>query len=506
MKEIIFLVYRKLLPKILRKKIRYLYFLKFRYFFDPPFINAAVGNRMDEYIEAYKKDLNKINQGNINFSPNVEYNLDFLHQSFNKFGVRSNNIISNWWSGFVKLSCLGDEKKFDQLNKSLIDQIKNSNFDSLEYWEIMNISVFSSGLGLIDLGYHLRKKAIKVALNYPSVLDKYKSWKLKAKLSALLENLNYNEFDQLLPLLKKRSKKFYFGFYKKIKKRWAEEHFQLNYLRRLIEINKLSVNKDLNDLDNLVDLKFRKLIEGKKIAIVGPVESDQKNGREIDSHEIVIRFNQLKKNGAGNPIIKGSKCDITYLSGGRAEFLKKNGAKGWSSNVPWIICKEISGLSSIVEKFRSDGTDLKSLNFRALKLVDLAVFKGNLLFVPLVVLDILRFAPAKISIFHVDLYLTGKKNEEYSANLPSGYERMVPIFISKNHDIISQYLILEQFWKKGLITGDKRFDEIMKMGEEKYNNEYQKIYRKKIMQIGIKNYILDYQKFYSELIKIRNSK
>ena len=505
MKKIIFFIYRKLLPKILRKKIRYLYFLKLRYFFDPPFIHGTVGNRMEDYIEAYKKELNKIDQKSINLSAKVEYKLDFLHQSFNKFEVRSDNIISKWWSNFVVLSCLNDEKKFDQLNKSLINQIEDSNFDSLEYWEIINISVFSCGLGLIDLGYHLRKKAIKVALNYPLVFDKYNSWKLKAKLSALLETFNYNEFDQLLPLLKKRSKKVYFGFYKKIKKRWAEEHSQLNYLRRVMEINKLPVNKNLTDFDNLADLKFRKLIEGKKIAIVGPVETDQKNGHEIDSHEIVIRFNQLKKDGAGNPIIKGSRCDITYLSGGTAELLKKNGVTSWSSNVPWIICKEISSLSGVIEKFKSDGTDLKSQNFRALKPVDLAVLKGNLLYVPNVVLDILRFAPAKISIFHVDLYLTGKKNEAYSANLPSGYEKWVPIVISKNHDIISQYLILEQFWKKGLIKGDKRFEEIMKMGEEKYNNEYQKIYRKKIMQMGTKNYILDYQKFNRELIKIRNS-
>ena len=49
--------YRKLIPIFLRKKFRYFYHKKLRYFLNPPFINSAVGNRMEEFLEAYKKKL-----------------------------------------------------------------------------------------------------------------------------------------------------------------------------------------------------------------------------------------------------------------------------------------------------------------------------------------------------------------------------------------------------------------------------------------------------------------
>ena len=88
-------------------------------------------------------------------------------------------------ANFILLSCLFDEKKYQELNEYLISQIKNSNFNSLEYWELLRIYAFSIRVGLLELAYIFRKKAMDQALEYTSNLNYGKTWKIKAKLSAL---------------------------------------------------------------------------------------------------------------------------------------------------------------------------------------------------------------------------------------------------------------------------------------------------------------------------------
>lgn len=470
-------LYRKLIPFFLRKRFRNFYYKKLRYFLNPPFINSSVGNRMEEFLEAYKKEINTLTVN----SNVIKNRKNFLHKTFNKYEIRTEKIDKNWWSEFLVLSYLPKGEKFNQLNKFLIKNIDESNFDTLEYWELMNISAFSLALGLIEIGFSLRNKALDIAAKYPSNLDKHNSWKLKAKLSACLENRKYSEFDQLIPLLKKRLEKKYFGFFSSLKKRWQQEHYQLDYLRKVLgNYDHQPAKNDILNYDNEQDLKFREFIKGKKIAIVGPLDTTKEDGQEIDKADIVIRFNFLKEKSMGNPIIKGNRCDITYLSGGRSEFIIKNGGQNWSQEVSWIVCKSQIYSDEIIKKFSSESINIETLNARSIKSVDLAMFKGNLLFLPNVIIDLARFEPAKISIFHVDLLLSSKKTSIYASLLPENYEKLQPINVAKNHDIFSQFYILEFFWKQGFIRGDENFERIIKMGIKNYIINYQDTYRDRL--------------------------
>ena len=116
----------------------------------------------------------------------------------------SNLIDNKWWFDFLTLASLSGGKKFKNINQSLINSIETSNFSSLYCYEILHIYSLAIRFGLFELGYHLWEKSLNIALGYSNFTETKNAWKLKSKLSALLEKEKFFEFDQLLPLLKIR--------------------------------------------------------------------------------------------------------------------------------------------------------------------------------------------------------------------------------------------------------------------------------------------------------------
>ena len=464
-------IYHKIAPSFLKKKIRYIY--------NPVFTTTSVGNRIEDYVSGYKKQLIKNAQKKNNFIWPINKTHKFLHEAFNKHEVRSNLIKDQWWEDFMSLTKLPAGEEFEKINQSLIRRIENSNFDSLEYWEVMNIYSFTILFGLNEMAYHLRKKAFEIALNYPFYLEKYNSWKLKGKLSAYLEKGRYSEFESLFTSLKYRQKKKYIG-HNSLKVLWSKEEDSIGYLKELLSEYKSNSNISiLKNYDTDEDFKFRQFVQGKKIAIVGPQQSYKKDGYEIDNSDIVIRFNYFADNNLSDPTTKGSRCDISYFNGKMQENFIKDYCENFSSDLKWVISKDQDGPEKIVQKLSSNLILTKSFNIRSIKKIDHALFKGNLTALPNVVVDLARFNPSKINIFHADLMLSKKKNEPNY--ISAGFENYAHIGLAKNHDPITQFWILNFFWKRGLIKGDDRFVEIMNMGAENYMKEFQKNYRKSIL-------------------------
>ena len=475
----------------LRNKLKYFYRIyipfafraKTRYFY-PSFINGLVGGRINEVLEVYNNKFLKKNVSKLKSSLNYDQEIDLLHKAFKMNEIRSNIIHKDWWLDFITLCLVTKRKDFRHLNLSLIDRIEKSNFKSLEYWEVICISAFSIAVGLVEIGYNLHKKAIKIALSYPENLEKYESWKLKSKLSAYLETSNYSEFDRLFPVLESRLKKKYFGLFYWIKKKWKKEQFQLNYYREILKFYDHNINNydpkliknNFDKFDNEQDLQFRKFIEDKKIVIVGPVDTKKKDGFEIDKADIVIRFNHIGKNDWGDPTIKGSRCDITYINNNVSEIMIKDKSSSLiSDKETWVVCKDQESEKKILKKNNRKRSAL--LKVRSLKKIDLAVIKGNLLFLPNVLLDLARFRPKKITIFHIDFALTSKKETSYSAYIRKDYEKHLPIGLATNHDIFSQFSIIKFFWKRRFVKGDNVFEKIMKMDIKNYVKKYQGIYK-----------------------------
>ena len=164
--------YTNFIPKYLKIRISFL--------LDPLPLNIlrkTPSTRVENYFLIFKEESKKEN--------NHPINVQNLHKIFNKHLVRSHLIDNNWWSDLVILTRLNDGPKFQKLNKSLIDRIESSNFNSLEYFEVLDIYSLCIRLSLFQLGFYIRQKSISIALNYDLSVRKNENWKLRAKLTAL---------------------------------------------------------------------------------------------------------------------------------------------------------------------------------------------------------------------------------------------------------------------------------------------------------------------------------
>lgn len=97
---------------------------------------------------------------------------------------------------------------------------------------------------------------------------------------------------------------------------WFHKH---NFTNPKIEISAKIYEKILKSKQ---DAAFYNLIKDKKIAIVGngPCELGKNQGEEIDSHDVVIRFNEFHTKGYEKDY--GTKCDVWANYFGNTDFLK----------------------------------------------------------------------------------------------------------------------------------------------------------------------------------------
>ncbi len=452
-------IYYKLIPHFLRLKF-YRLELIVSYFFNP--LSKGKINRfaIEESFQACKKELAK---DNIVIKKNY-----YLHKAFNKYLIRSHIINDDWWTNFIYLTTLPKGIKFDEINKSLIKQIEFSNFNLLEHFEVLHFYSLSLRCGFFELGYYLRKKSLNIALGYSKISKKKDQWRLKAKLSALLETNNFLEFDNLFSIYKKKlnDDKYYFDF-----------------LRDLLIDKKKQSDLNLNIIsDNQKNQEFKKFIENKKIAIVSPSPSDKKDGYEIDKADAVIRTNNRTQNIENDYEFKGSRYDITYVNEGRAKQIIEKGVSSWPKDNLWIVGKEKNIAYLVLRKLSSVGIDTSIINSRTLTRIDRVLFNGSLNFLPNIIIDILRHNPKEILLYHFDMMLTKERVAGYISKSREG-GKSIKDLINYNlksfsgHDPITSFIFLKTLWKKGLINVDQYFERVIQMELKEYMKNLENNYR-----------------------------
>ena len=130
-------------------------------------------------------------------------------------------------------------------------------------------------------------------------------------------------------------------------------------------------------------------------------------------------------------------------------------------------------MDTILKRLSLDGIHIESFNTRVFKRIDNALFYGSLLMLPNIIIDILRYHPKEIYLYHFDLMLS--KDRNYKEKLSLDFTKSLA-----GHDPVINFIILKLFWKKGLIKGDKYFEEIIKIDTHDYMKNLQISYRKVI--------------------------
>ena len=188
-------------------------------------------------------------------------------------------------------------------------------------------------------------------------------------------------------------------------------------------------------------------------------------------------FNYIEERSSTDNNFKGMRCDISYLNFEKANHFIKQRANNLPRDISWIVCKSNKNSKSISSKLKfSSSSPTKA---RSIVNYNQILFNGTLNAIPNILLDLLCFNPASINIFHADLMVTVDRCDGYHSNTWKKDKDAKKHFLqecARAHDPITQYWILNKLKNNPLIRGDKRFEDVMQLGEQEYMTKLQNIY------------------------------
>ena len=135
-------------------------------------------------------------------------------------------------------------------------------------------------------------------------------------------------------------------------------------------------------------------------------------------------------------------------------------------------------METILKRLSSDGINVEHLNSRTLKRIDNVLFCGSLFMLPNIIVDLSRYNPKEIFLYHFDLLLSKDRIPGYLPDINNDKELHLKLIKNLSaHDPVINFVILKIFWKNGFIKGDHHIEEVMKMETEDYMKNLEKNYR-----------------------------
>ncbi len=417
--KILKLIYKLIPIKILKNKINNFYLEKANHF-------------LFKLSDASKQ----------NFSP-IKIKKIFL-----TFGIEFKNKDNEF---YYKLSNFITGNDNSEKNKIYLrDQIKSESCNSV---------TFNTWLGLRDifylrskfvLGGICRKKSIKSAQK--SKIGFFLSSKDKDR-SRLDDALNMKDVKDYF-----NESSLNYNFDKKLFKK---------YMSSLHKIEYDNLNNNLKDNEK----KFFNFLENKNVAIVGNALSENDDGLEIDSFDLVLRLNHINLNDKFDIRKKGSKTDITYVNGKIVDSLfDRNSAI--ANQVKAVVFK-FNNLDK-VKKFQELNPNLI---IKATNNYNFFSFYSSFNLLPITLFDLLETNVKKIKIFHLDLHLSKKKlYYPYLITPTENEKKKLGLQSFVKHDPMSQHEFLKKLYAHPKITGDEKFDKIMKLNTYEYLEKLEDCY------------------------------
>jgi glycerophosphoryl diester phosphodiesterase len=196
------------------------------------------------------------------------------------------------------------------------------------------------------------------------------------------------------------------------------------------------------------DRGFEDYVSGKTVAIVGPVNTGTKNGEEIDSFDVVVRFNHHDK-AEYRADLFGARTDVSYYTDPAFKKVVL-GTNSTLSDLAYAVpqkaevVSQLEGSSSIQAKLRSAYRQSNSVFFKS---------HGNAL--QRLLFDLLRFQVGEVKAFNMDMWLSSH-DKNYKARRP----KMDPhMFI--HHDLISNFRFTKHVVAHGALNVDKTLAKIL---------------------------------------------
>ena len=274
----------------------------------------------------------------------------------------------------------------------------------------------------------------------------------KKYIGKLFENARYDEILKVIPNLEKPHS----SLIKKIYNTFFVNTFDVNY-------------------NHEKDILFSDYIKDKRIAIVGPAKTENLDGQEIDEFDIVVRFNQRNKNGLSHDI-KGIKCDISYFNLEHINSLIDSGLSDWHKETNWLIVNSDATERKLSLLFKAKSIPVK-IRARNEGFNELSINTGYTA-LQKATIDLLQYNPKQIKVFHADFMITTNR---YSGYKPKSWsDDMKANFLNicyYSHDPLTQFLLMQNYYNLGRISGDRKFEEVINLSAEEYMLRLEKIYK-----------------------------
>ncbi|MGP4060490.1 hypothetical protein [Halobacillus sp. H74] len=302
--------------------------------------------------------------------------------------------------------------------------------------------------GLFKVAHVARTKGIESATNN-SFGESFNNTSIQS-LKAFADQGDLKSANETIAMIKKND------FDKSLLDRWEIFH-------TILKGDKKQANILCEPNFSKADRTFFNYISGKRVAIVGPAPVIEDLSKEINSFDVVIRFNykgELPKNGFGNRI------DVSYYNGGTANYLN-------NKDTYFLNDVKFSCFKSIRYQYQKD--KISNQEGRAFfPLPAEFLFSGNPNALPNVLFDILHFNPKYVKVFHCNLYLTNTphyKGYQLKKREKNSFWQAFAV-----HELITQFNFLKNIWKVKLFEPDKTLEAVLKLTPEKYMETMEEIY------------------------------
>ncbi|WP_022872416.1 hypothetical protein [Nesterenkonia alba] len=205
---------------------------------------------------------------------------------------------------------------------------------------------------------------------------------------------------------------------------------------------------------------FAELINGARVAVVGPAPTKEELGAFIDDHDVVIRTRFTPEFTATHAARAGSRTDIAYYAGHDLPGLYDD--VGRATETGQLRLAVARPLYRPVVENPPDWLRFARFEFGL-------YHRGAPLGIQRILYDLLQFRPAEINLMHADFYAG-------SAAFASGYRQAATGFGPRQaindlvmmHDLRYEFTITQQLVTAGLVTAHGTAAEVLSLEEETY--------------------------------------
>lgn len=244
----------------------------------------------------------------------------------------------------------------------------------------------------------------------------------------------------------------------RLEKMSADVHLIQGRVRPLVEY----AERRREDTPLPGEASMEELIRGQRVAVVGPADTGDRLGAQIDEHDVIIRPRFLAEFDAEQAARLGTRTDVAYFSGRDiGEFVEEAGAAVEAGRLKMVVGRGLS-----METFA--GETPPWLRFYR---HDFSVgFHGPPMGIGRILYDLLQFGPAEIGLYNIDFFSgqtafsTGYRPPKDQGLGP--YSIVNEIILA--HDLAFEHRLTRAVEAAGVLQAHGVAGEVLALTEEEY--------------------------------------